>query len=125
MSLTRRNVLGAATTLPLHRAPAQLPSTSPEPGSFASLAFIRRLRIRYSLPTKAGLATATGRSTSIRMSGPHLNVWPPLAGRHRAAAGRLGSHACQSAREWDPLSASKRDPLRFALYEAIGVSLFG
>jgi hypothetical protein len=32
---------------------------------------------------------------------------------------------CQSARERDPLSASKRDPVRCDLFEARGVSLFG
>jgi len=32
---------------------------------------------------------------------------------------------CQSARKRDPLSASKRDPVRCGLFEIIDVSLFG
>jgi len=34
-------------------------------------------------------------------------------------------YLCQSARKRDPLSASKRDPVRCGLFEIIDVSLFG
>ena len=37
----------------------------------------------------------------------------------------LTDDQCQSARERDPLSASKRDPARCDLFEVMDVSLFG